>query len=250
PVETENYVHRIGRTARAGKTGKAITLASEQDVYELPDIEKYIGKKIPAQMASEELYREDKSEGMRIHTDSYDDRHTNRLAGRGKPHRDSRNGSKRGQSFKENSRSAHSRKSPQKYSEDDNPRRKKPGNIQGKNRESAENPRSEARLNLSKLSLEERMAYYKQKYDSPKQEKAETPTRSGRSQKGQSRNFSHSRQKEGSRKKSSSKSSVPAQSSVPKKDPAFSSKPQGPEQKKAAPSGIVSRFLGIFKRKS
>ncbi|MDR3145824.1 MAG: DEAD/DEAH box helicase, partial [Treponema sp.] len=35
PVETENYVHRIGRTARAGKTGKAITLASEQDVYEL-----------------------------------------------------------------------------------------------------------------------------------------------------------------------------------------------------------------------
>ena len=32
PNETENYVHRIGRTARAGKTGKAVTLASEQDV--------------------------------------------------------------------------------------------------------------------------------------------------------------------------------------------------------------------------
>jgi ATP-dependent RNA helicase RhlB len=58
PVEAENYVHRIGRTARAGKTGKAVTFASEQDVYELADIEKYIEKKIPAQVASEDLYGE------------------------------------------------------------------------------------------------------------------------------------------------------------------------------------------------
>ncbi|GHT90884.1 hypothetical protein FACS1894140_0330 [Spirochaetia bacterium] len=72
PVEAENYVHRIGRTARAGKTGRAITLASEQDVYELPDIERYIGKKIPAESASEELYASDKSGGMRIHTDFYE----------------------------------------------------------------------------------------------------------------------------------------------------------------------------------
>jgi ATP-dependent RNA helicase RhlB len=59
PVETENYVHRIGRTARAGKTGKAISFASEQDVYELADIEKYLGSKIPSQIASESLYGED-----------------------------------------------------------------------------------------------------------------------------------------------------------------------------------------------
>jgi ATP-dependent RNA helicase RhlB len=69
PVEAENYVHRIGRTARAGKTGKAVTLASEQDVYELPAIEKYIGKKIPSQTASGDLYAQDKSEGMRIRSD-------------------------------------------------------------------------------------------------------------------------------------------------------------------------------------
>ena len=50
PTEAENYVHRIGRTARAGKTGRAITLASEQDVYELPAIERYIGKKIPPKL--------------------------------------------------------------------------------------------------------------------------------------------------------------------------------------------------------
>ena len=33
PQDAENYVHRIGRTARAGKTGKAITLACEEYVY-------------------------------------------------------------------------------------------------------------------------------------------------------------------------------------------------------------------------
>ncbi|GHV29028.1 hypothetical protein AGMMS4952_14050 [Spirochaetia bacterium] len=74
PVEAENYVHRIGRTARAGKSGKAISFASEQDVYELPDIERYIGKKIPSAFADESLLGEDKSEGMRIRTDNYEDR--------------------------------------------------------------------------------------------------------------------------------------------------------------------------------
>ncbi|MDR3356633.1 MAG: DEAD/DEAH box helicase [Spirochaetaceae bacterium] len=61
PVETENYVHRIGRTARAGKTGKAVSFASEQDVYELADIEKYLGDKIPSRIASESLYSDDTS---------------------------------------------------------------------------------------------------------------------------------------------------------------------------------------------
>ncbi|MDR0683541.1 MAG: DEAD/DEAH box helicase [Spirochaetaceae bacterium] len=59
PVETENYVHRIGRTARAGKTGKAVSFASEQDVYELAGIEKYLGNKIPSRIASEDLYGSD-----------------------------------------------------------------------------------------------------------------------------------------------------------------------------------------------
>ncbi|MDR2143700.1 MAG: DEAD/DEAH box helicase [Treponema sp.] len=74
PAEAENYVHRIGRTARAGKTGKAVTLASEQDVYELPPIERYIGKKIDSQIAGEDLFAADKSEGLKIRTDFYDDR--------------------------------------------------------------------------------------------------------------------------------------------------------------------------------
>ncbi len=47
PEDYENYVHRIGRTARAGKSGKAITFADEEFVYGLDAIEKYIKMKIP-----------------------------------------------------------------------------------------------------------------------------------------------------------------------------------------------------------
>lgn len=69
PTDAESYVHRIGRTARAGKTGKAITLACEKFVYGLPAIEKLTGQKIPVSWAEEDLMEEDKSEGMRFHFD-------------------------------------------------------------------------------------------------------------------------------------------------------------------------------------
>ncbi|MDR2517028.1 MAG: DEAD/DEAH box helicase [Spirochaetaceae bacterium] len=88
PVEAENYVHRIGRTARAGKTGKAVTLVTDQDVYELPAIERYIGKSIPSEIAAPELYAEDKSSGMRIETEFYVDRPGRERPGRDRPGRD------------------------------------------------------------------------------------------------------------------------------------------------------------------
>jgi ATP-dependent RNA helicase RhlB len=69
PTDAESYIHRIGRTARAGKTGKAITLACEKFVYGLPAIEKLTGEKIPVSWAEEDLMIEDKSEGMRFHFD-------------------------------------------------------------------------------------------------------------------------------------------------------------------------------------
>lgn len=47
PQDAEDYVHRIGRTARAGASGDAITFACEEYAFSLPDIEKYIGHKIP-----------------------------------------------------------------------------------------------------------------------------------------------------------------------------------------------------------
>jgi superfamily II DNA/RNA helicase len=47
PDDPENYVHRIGRTGRAGATGLALSLTSERDVEALGRIENYLGHKIP-----------------------------------------------------------------------------------------------------------------------------------------------------------------------------------------------------------
>lgn len=55
PQDSEDYVHRIGRTARAGAEGKAISLACEEYVHSLPDIEDYIRQKIPVMPLTEEM---------------------------------------------------------------------------------------------------------------------------------------------------------------------------------------------------
>lgn len=47
PHDAEDYVHRIGRTARAGKAGSAITLIGEKDTLALKDIERILNIKIP-----------------------------------------------------------------------------------------------------------------------------------------------------------------------------------------------------------
>lgn len=47
PDDREDYVHRIGRTGRAGASGHAISFACESYVYNLPAIEEYIGHTIP-----------------------------------------------------------------------------------------------------------------------------------------------------------------------------------------------------------
>ncbi|MEC9415669.1 MAG: DEAD/DEAH box helicase [Pseudomonadota bacterium] len=47
PQDAEDYVHRIGRTARAGSKGNAISFGCETYAISLPDIEAFIGKKIP-----------------------------------------------------------------------------------------------------------------------------------------------------------------------------------------------------------
>jgi ATP-dependent RNA helicase RhlB len=61
PQDCENYVHRIGRTARAGNTGKAISFASEGTADHLEAIESFIGMKIPVQTAEDNLFATDNS---------------------------------------------------------------------------------------------------------------------------------------------------------------------------------------------
>ncbi len=56
PQDCEDYVHRIGRTARAGAQGKAISLADEDGALYLEAIEEYIKGKIPCEWAEDELF--------------------------------------------------------------------------------------------------------------------------------------------------------------------------------------------------
>jgi ATP-dependent RNA helicase RhlB len=60
PQDAEDYVHRIGRTARIGASGDAISFACEEYVFSLPDIESFIEQKIPAQPVTEDLLVEPK----------------------------------------------------------------------------------------------------------------------------------------------------------------------------------------------
>jgi len=55
PQDAEDYVHRIGRTARAGAEGKAISLADEEGAFYLEAIEEYARQKIPVEWADDDL---------------------------------------------------------------------------------------------------------------------------------------------------------------------------------------------------
>jgi len=56
PQDPGDYVHRVGRTARAGASGKAISFADEEFVLSLPAIEELIGHKIPVEWAEDGLF--------------------------------------------------------------------------------------------------------------------------------------------------------------------------------------------------
>jgi ATP-dependent RNA helicase RhlB len=186
PNEAENYVHRIGRTARAGKKGKAITLASEQDVYQLPAIERYIGKKIPSEIATQELHAQDSSAGQRIHTEFYEDRreerrlHGNAKGGEGRgarPHGEARGGGVRGGQAREGRTGygeARGGESRARRGRQDHAPRQGRGAAPDNRASGAKRPGAQAvetrktggGRDISRLSFEERMSLYKQKYGS------------------------------------------------------------------------------------
>lgn len=61
PQDAENYVHRIGRTARAGKTGVSFSLACENYVYHLEPLEEMLGYKIPIDWPGDDWFPEDQA---------------------------------------------------------------------------------------------------------------------------------------------------------------------------------------------
>lgn len=89
PQDEQDYVHRIGRTARAGAAGKAISLACEDCVFSLPDIEEYIKQRIPVMPMTEELivsgYRRTAHARKKVHQQQR--RGSREMHGRDKPAR-------------------------------------------------------------------------------------------------------------------------------------------------------------------
>jgi ATP-dependent RNA helicase RhlB len=228
PVEAENYVHRIGRTARAGKTGKAITLASEQDVYELPAIERYIGKKIDSQFAGQELYEEDKSSGQKIQTDFYEERH---------PHSDVRASGNRKHDGK--------RKQDEQRRDRSGKRRHETA-VHGQygKTEAHRSGRKAIEPDLSRLSMEERMVLYKKKYASPEAKHIGSREHSMRNVKHQDGNL---RRPAGPAKTHSHSSANAGRTNHSGVDRNGIQK----TQEKAAPAkkGILSKLTGLFKKK-
>jgi ATP-dependent RNA helicase RhlB len=59
PQDVEDYVHRIGRTARFGSTGIAFSFICEDYAYSMPDIEDFIGEKITVNAITEDILATD-----------------------------------------------------------------------------------------------------------------------------------------------------------------------------------------------
>ena len=57
PEDSEDYVHRIGRTGRAGAVGTAVSFACDDYVFSLDAIEKRVGRQIPVEWPPEDLFR-------------------------------------------------------------------------------------------------------------------------------------------------------------------------------------------------
>ncbi len=69
PQIAEDYVHRIGRTARAGASGEAHSFACEDTAFYLPEIEEYIGMAVPMASVTSELLAENLKPRKRITRD-------------------------------------------------------------------------------------------------------------------------------------------------------------------------------------
>jgi ATP-dependent RNA helicase RhlB len=97
PMDPETYVHRIGRTARAGKTGKALSVSSEFDYDSLAKLERYLKYKIPVAQP-EARFLENVSFVRIVQVDRQDGADHVRSGGRGerRPERGAHRGEGRG----------------------------------------------------------------------------------------------------------------------------------------------------------
>lgn len=137
PEDSENYVHRIGRTARAGKSGKAISMACERYVYGLDAIETTTKIKIPVERTTNELFVEDKSANIEMPNKNRKERHHDK-------------------------RKSNKTSNYKKHSYKGKPKSNKP--YQPKTTTRIDHKKLKKLKVLRKGTIEQRMQYYKEKY--------------------------------------------------------------------------------------
>lgn len=245
PNEAENYVHRIGRTARAGKSGKAYTFCSEQDVYSLPPIERYIEKQIPARVAEESMLGEDKSEGMYIRTENYHEDYNDKSEfGRRRQAEYERSGRGRRGRHAEGSGRARGERGKGRYSKGN-----KEASREYKRDRRVFNAEEEAML--ATMSMDERMKLYKEKFASTSKTAAASTKQDGGKQAAGKQAVAKGKKASGKGKKSYKDSSRKQYSA--KNEYSGKNRPQGkPSSAKEASGkkrGIFGRIKSLFSKK-
>ena len=245
PNEAENYVHRIGRTARAGKSGKAYTFCSEQDVYSLPPIERYIEKQIPARVAEESMLGEDKSEGMYIRTENYHEDYNDKSEfGRRRQAEYERSGRGRRGRNAEGSGRARGERGKGRYSKGN-----KEASREYKRDRRVFNAEEEAML--ATMSMDERMKLYKEKFASTSKTAAASTKQDGGKQAAGKQAGAKGKKASGKGKKSYKDSSRKQYSA--KNEYSGKNRPQGkPSSAKEASGkkrGIFGRIKSLFSKK-
>lgn len=279
PEDPEAYVHRIGRTARAGESGRAISLACQKFVFGLDAIESLINQKIPVEQLTDDLYAEDASAGMRIQLEvtgrDRDDRGPGRggrpgrgSSRRGGPRRGERGAQDRRGERRDDDRPASRRRSHERHDSDRRPSDRRPADRRQDRRPSREPVGAAPKASDS---LEERLAYYRKKYGEdfqPTDEmlasmegaKREPRAKSGSSsRKRRSRSRSNQQRRDGARapQKGASGGGERRESdrSASGKKPQHAKKAaRPPEARKAPPretasdkpKGILGRLKGLF----
>ena len=264
PNESENYVHRIGRTARAGKSGKAYTFCSEQDVYNLVPIERYLGHSIPSAVAFDDMMAEDKSADVYIRTGDYGEDTDEGRRGRGGRGNGDRRGSRGGKDGGNRGRNG-SQRNGKSYSGEEGQNRKshskgdyqkdkkynKDGDFSGKrdnyqkkkqydkSTASEKNfSRQESRQlkgeDLSGLSFDQRMKVYKEKYGNNSQNASQSAGNKGKN-KGQKQTAKQTSSQQ------PKKSIAPSQEKKGSASVAASQKQAAPQKK-----GFFERLKGLF----
>jgi len=259
PEDRESYVHRIGRTARAGKSGKAVSLACERYVYGLEGIESFINMKIPTEPVSDELLAADASSGMSF----------------GRPLRAPARGGTRGRPSDRRGGGGRGDRRPASHERGDRDRagrepagsgsrgqpsqgsggRDQSGRGQPRRPTSGRPPSGERRVTRD-MPVEQRMAHYRDQHERPQgsgggrprsggasgepQRRAERPAASGRPER-----------REGERpaarpsKTAAQSRTPPAGPRAPKTQPPMPAPPPEP----AARPSLLDKIRGLFRRK-